>query len=52
MCFGILAMRIVSAAVSAWAFSVRTEARRHAWAWAVTFAVSSLCAAYCFVRLL
>jgi hypothetical protein len=53
LCFGILAMRTACAAVSARrAFSVHTEARRRAWGWAATLAVSSLCAAYCFVRLL
>ncbi len=31
LCFGILAMRTACAAVSAWAFSVRKGARRHAW---------------------
>ena len=33
-------------------FCVRVEAGRHAWGWAASFAVSTLCAAWCFGRLL
>jgi hypothetical protein len=34
------------------AFCVRVEAGRPAWGWAASFAVSTLCAAWCFGRLL
>jgi hypothetical protein len=54
LCFAILVTGIVWAAMSALvlAISIRVEAGWQAWGWGASFAVSSLCAAWCFGRLL
>ena len=54
LCVWILATGLLWAGVSAvvLAASIHMEAGRHAWGWAASFAISSLCAAHCFGRLL
>jgi hypothetical protein len=54
LCFAILVSAAVWAAMSAavLAVSIRMEAGRQAWGWGASFAASSLCAAWCFGRLL
>jgi hypothetical protein len=54
LCVGILATGLVWAGVSAvvLTISIHMEAGRQAWGWSASFAVSSLCAAHCFGRLL
>ena len=54
LCVWILAMGLLWAWVSAvvLAISIRMEVGRQAWGWAASFAVSSLCAAWCFGRFL
>ena len=54
LCFAILVTGLLLAAVSAAVLvvSIRLEDVRQAWGWGASFAVSSLCAAWCFGRLL
>jgi hypothetical protein len=54
LCSWILVTGLLWAAVSAMilAISIHMEAERQAWGWGASFAVSSLCAAWCFGRLL
>jgi hypothetical protein len=53
-CVVILVTGAVWAGLSAvnLAISIHREAGRQAWGWGASFTVSSLCAAYCFGRLL
>jgi hypothetical protein len=54
LCAAVLVTGLLVAAASAVVLivSIRLEARRQAWGWGASFAVSSLCAAWCFGRLL